>query len=155
MVPSIPGARTVTAGPAMRTSGCMARIAGSMKPVLRKWPMVAGSAFINFATRLASRDGGRLFRVNTAELLDVGERRVAQTPDVAACVDHVVATLEHLAPGRAGMRHRAHRLAALPDRFLGARNELRDLGVLELAELAHRPGKVVRPDEENVDAVDR
>src|SRR5687768_18221510 len=124
MVPSMPGARTVTAGPAMRTSDCIARIAGSMKPELRKWPIVAGSAFSNLATRLASSCGGSLLRVNTAELLYIGERGVAQPPDVAAGVDHVIAALEHLAPRGAGMRHGAHRLAAFADAFLGARDEL-------------------------------
>src|ERR671936_289564 len=105
----------------MRTSACMARIAGSMKPQFRKWPMVAGSARTSFCSRRASSDAGRALRVNTAELLDVGERAVAQAPDVAAGIDHVIAALEHLAPGRARMRHGAHRLAALLDAFLGAR----------------------------------
>src|SRR5260221_696409 len=108
MVPSTPGARTVTAGPAMRRSGCMARIAGSMKPQLRKWPMVAGSALTSFWTRRASREEGRGLRVNTAELLDVGERAIAQPADIAAGVDHVIAALEHLAPGGAGRRHADH-----------------------------------------------
>src|SRR5260221_9711942 len=155
MVPSTPGARTVTAGPAMRRSGCMARIAGSMKPQLRKWPMVAGSALTSFWTRRASREEGRGLRVNTAELLDVGERAIAQPADIAAGVDHVIAALEHLAPGGAGMRHAAHRLAALPDAFLGARDELRDLGMLQIAELSHGAGEIVRADEEHVDALDR
>src|SRR5438128_727131 len=139
----------------MRTSGCMARIAGSMKPQLRKWPMVAGSARTSFWTRRASSWGGSGLRVNTAKLLDVGERAIAQPPDVAAGVDHVVAALEHLAPGRAGMRHRAHRLTAFPDAFLGARDQLLHLGVLEITELADGAGKIVRPDEEHIDAVDR
>src|SRR3981189_300588 len=118
MVPSTPGARTVTAGPAMRTSGCMARIAGSMKPQLRKWPMVAGSARTSFWTRRGSSGEGRGLRVNIAKFLHIGERAVAQAADVAAGVDHVVAALEHLAPGGAGMRHRAHRLFAPSDAFL-------------------------------------
>src|SRR5688572_8427886 len=151
----MPGARTVTAGPAMRTSDCIARIAGSMKPVFRKWPMVAGSAFSNFATSCASSGGGRLFRVNTTELLDIGERRVAQTPDVAPRVDHVVAALEHLAPGGAGMRHGAHRLPAFPDRFLGVRDQFRDFRVLKVAELPDGTREIVRTDEEDVDAFDR
>src|SRR5207247_3135387 len=155
MVPSTPGRRSVTAGPAMRRSDCMARIAGSMKPQLRKWPMVAGSARTSFWTRRASIWEGRGLRVNTAKLLDVGERAIAQPPDVAAGVDHVVTALEHLAPGAAWMRHGAHRLAALPDAFLGARDQLRHLRVLEIAELADGAGKIVRPDEEYVDAVDR
>src|SRR5258706_4668878 len=155
MVPSTAGAGTVTAGPAMRRSGCMARIAGSMKPQLRKWPMVAGSALTSFWTRRASREEGRGLRVNTAELLDVGERAVAQPADIAAGVDHVIAALDHLAPGGAGMRHAAHRLAALPDAFLGARDELRDFGMLEIAKLSHGAGEIVRADEEHVDALDR
>src|SRR5438045_2906070 len=155
MVPSPPGARTVTAGPAMRTSGCWARIAGSMNPQLRKWPMVAGSARTSFCTRRVSSEEGSGLRVNTAELLHVGERAVAQPADIAAGVDHVVAALEHLAPGRAGMRHGAHRLAALLYAFLGARDQLRHFGMLEVAELADGAGKIVRADEEDVDAVDR
>src|SRR5437660_7041095 len=110
MVPSTPGARTVTAGPAMRTSDCMARIAGSMKPQLRKWPMVAGSARSSFWTRRVSIWEGSGLRVNIAKFFHLGERAVAQAPDVAACIDHVVAALEHLAPGRPRMRHGAHRL---------------------------------------------
>src|SRR2546421_341199 len=152
MVPSMPGARTVTAGPAMRTSLCMARIAGSMKPQLRKWPMVAGSAWSSLSTSRASSAGGRALRVNTAELLDVGERGVAQPPDVAAGIDHLVAALEHLAPGRARVGHRAHRLAALLDAFLGARDQPRHLRVLEIAELPHAAGEIVRTDEQHVDA---
>src|SRR5207237_7496837 len=105
MVPSTPGARTVTAGPAMRTSGCMARIPGSMKPQLRKWPIVAGSALTSFCSRLGSRRGGKALRVNTAKLLHFGARTVAQTADVAAGVGHVVAALEHLAPADPGMPH--------------------------------------------------
>src|SRR3990170_6889666 len=155
MVPSMPGARTVTAGPAMRTSDCMARMPGSMKPQLRKWPMVAGSAFTSLAINPWSRPGGKGLRVNTAELLHVGQRGIAQAADIAAGVDHVVAALEHLAPGGARMRHRAHRLAAAPDRFFGARDELRHFRVLELAQLADRAGQVVRADEDYVDAVDR
>src|SRR5207253_722901 len=155
MVPSTPGARTVTAGPAMRTSDCMARIAGSMKPQLRKWPMVAGSARTSFWTRRASSEEGRGLRVNIAKFLHIGERAVAQAPDVAAGIDHVIAALEHLAPGDAGMRHRAHRLAALLDAFFGARNEPRHLGMLEIAELADGAREIVRADEEHVDAVDR
>src|SRR5438128_1150981 len=139
----------------MRTSGCMARIAGSMKPQLRKWPVVAGFAGTSFWTRRASSWEGSGLRVNTAKLLHVGERAIAQAADVAAGVDHVVAALEHLAPGGAGMRHGAHRLAALPYAFLGARDQLRHLRVLEIAELADGAGKIVRPDEEHVDAVDR
>src|SRR5438128_4905983 len=139
----------------MRTSGCMARIAGSMKPQLRKWPMVAGSARTSFWTRRASSWEGSGLRVNTAKLLHVGERAIAQAADVAAGVDHVVAALEHLAPGGAGVRHGAHRLAALPYAFLGAPDELRHLRVLEIAELADGAGKIVRPDEQHVDAVDR
>src|SRR5580765_4798381 len=104
----------------MRKSGCMARIAGSMKPQLRKWPMVAGSACTSFCTRRASSAGGNALRVNTAELLDVGERGVAQPADVASRIDHLITALEHLAPGGARMRHRAHRLTTLPDTFLGA-----------------------------------
>src|SRR2546430_2309622 len=138
----------------MRTSACIARIAGSMKPQLRKWPMVAGSARASFATRRASSRSGSGLTVNTAELLDVGERAVAQPADVAPRIDHVVAALEHVAPGAAWMRHRAHRLAATLDGFLGARDEPRDLRVLEIAELAHRTGEVVRPDEEHVHALD-
>src|SRR5690242_5818907 len=153
MVPSTPGARTVTAGPAMRTSACMARIAGSMKPQLRKWPMVAGSARTSFATSRESSTAGSALRVNTAELLDVGKRAVAQPADVAAGVDHVIATLEHLAPRGAGMRHRAHGLAAAPDAFFGARDEPRDLGVLELAQLSHGAREVMRPDEHHVHAL--
>src|SRR5687768_2648376 len=137
MVPSIPGARTVTAGPAMRTSGCIARIAGSMNPQLRKWPIVAGSAFTNFSINEDGNVGGSLLRVNTAELLYLGERGVAQSPDVAPRVDHVIAALEHFAPGRARMRHRAHRLAAALDALLGARDQLRHFGMLEIAELPH------------------
>src|SRR5438045_6032148 len=155
MVPSTPGARTVTAGPAMRRSGCMARIAGSMKPQLRKWPMVAGSARTSFCTRRASIWAGRGLRVNTAELLDVGERTVAQPPDVAAGIDHVIAALEHLAPGGAGMRHGAHRLAAFPDAFLGARDQARHLGMLQISQLADRARQIVRADEEHVDAIHR
>src|SRR5438552_2278534 len=117
--------------------------------------MVAGSALTNLLTRRASIWEGSGLRVNTAKLLDVGERAIAQPPDVAAGVDHVVAALEHLAPGRAGMRHGTHRLAAFPDAFLGARDQLRHLRVFEVAELADGAGKIVRPDEEHVDAVDR
>src|SRR5512134_2692872 len=155
MVPSIPGARTVTAGPAMRTSDCIARMPGSMKPQLRKWPMVAGSARTSFWTKLFSSKAGSALRVNTAELLHVGERGIAQAADIAAGVDHVVAALEHLAPGGAGVGHGAHRLAAALDRFLGAGDELRHLRMLQVAELAHRAGKVVRADEDHVDALDR
>src|SRR5258708_22698721 len=139
----------------MRTSDCMARSAGSMKPQVRKWPMVAGSALTSLATRRASSADGSGLRVNTAKLLDVGERAVAQPADIAAGVDHVIAALEHLAPGGAGMRHAAHRLAALPDAFLGARDELRDFGMLEIAKLSHGAGEIVRADEEHVDALDR
>src|SRR5687767_3152048 len=64
MVPSIPGARTVTAGPAMRTSDCIARTPGSMKPQLRKWPIVAGSALTSLATSFASSAGGSGWRLN-------------------------------------------------------------------------------------------
>src|SRR5881394_2754090 len=155
MVPSTPGARTVTAGPAMRTSGCWARIAGSMNPQLRKWPMVAGSARTSFCTRRVSSEEGSGLRVNTAELLHVGERAVAQPADIAAGVEHVVAPLEHLAPRRAGMRYGAHRLAALPYALLGARDQLRHFGMLQVAELADGAGEVVWPDEEDVDTVDR
>src|SRR5919198_1604304 len=134
MVPSTPGARTVTAGPAIRMSGCMARIAGSMKPQLRKWPMVAGSAFTSLATSWGDKAAGSGLRVNTAKLLHVGERAVAQAPDVAARVDHVVAALEHVAPGRAWMRHGAHRLAAAFDSLFGPRDQPGDVGMLEVAE---------------------
>src|SRR3954468_8477325 len=139
----------------MRRSGCIARIAGSMNPQLRKWPMVAGSAWTSFCTRRASSAGGNALRVNTAELLDVGERRVAQPADVAARIDHLVAALEHLAPRGARMRHGAHRLAALPDAFLRPGDELCYFRMLEVAELADGAGEVVRPDEEHVDALHR
>src|SRR4051812_27564911 len=139
----------------MRTSGCMARIAGSMNPQLRKWPMVAGSACSSLSTSRASSAGGSALRVNTAELLYVGERGVAQPADVAARVDHLITALEHLAPGGAGMRHGAHRLAALPDAFLRPGDELCDFRVLEVAELADRAGEVVRADEEHIDTLHR
>src|SRR5918992_658473 len=115
----------------MRTSGCIARIPGSMKPELRKWPMVAGSALTNFSTNAAGSVEGSLLRVNTAELLDLGEGGVAQPPDIAAGVDHVIAALEHLAPRRGRVGHRAHGLAAALDAFLGARDQPRHLGMLE------------------------
>src|SRR5258705_2911111 len=139
----------------MRTSDCIARIAGSMKPQLRKWPMVAGSALTSFWTRRESSGEGRGLRVNTAKLLHIGERAVAQAPDIAAGIDHVIAALKHLAPGRARMRHGAHRLAALLDACLGARDELRHFRVLQVAELADGAREVVRPDEQHVDAVER
>src|SRR5919108_260316 len=87
------------AGPAIRTSDCIARIAGSMKPQLRKCPMVAGSALLNLLTSSEGKASGSALSVNTAELLDVGERAVAQPADVAPRIDHVVAALEHVAPG--------------------------------------------------------
>src|SRR5256885_16988265 len=115
--------------------------------------MVAGSACSSLSMSRASRPGGSALRVNTAELLDVGERGVAQPPDVAAGIDHLVATLEHLAPGRAGMRHGAHRLAAPPNRLLGAADQLCHLRMLEVAEVPHGAREIVRTDEQHVDAL--
>src|SRR5688572_26226789 len=151
----MPGARTVTAGPAMRTSGCIARIIGSMKPQFRKWPIVAGSARTSVSKRLLSRPGGSGLRVNIAKLLHVRERAVTQAADIAARVDHVIAALKHLAPSHPGVRHGAHGLAAALDALLGAGDQPRHLRMLEVAELADRAGKVVRADEQHVNAVDR
>src|SRR2546423_89845 len=116
--------------------------------------MVAGSACSSLSMSRASSPGGSALRVNTAELLDVGERGVAQPADVAAGIDHLVATLEHLAPGRAGMRHGAHRLAAAPNRVLGAADQLCHLGMLEVAEVPNGAREIVRTDEQHVDALD-
>src|SRR4051812_41118901 len=112
--------------------------------------MVAGSACTSLCTRRESSAGGNALRVNTAELLHLGERGVAQPADVASRIDHLVTALEHLAPGSARMRHRAHRLAALPYAFLRPADQLRDFRVLEIAELPHSAGEVVGPDEQHV-----
>src|ERR1700741_1644604 len=116
--------------------------------------MVAGSARTSFCTRRESSCEGRGLRVNTAKLLHIGQRAVAQAPDVAAGVDHVVAALEHLAPRRAGMRHGPHRLATALDSLLRAGDQPGYLRMLQVAELADGAGEVVRADEQDVDTFD-